>query len=713
MPEDRRVDALLDRADLLEHRLGDSVGAAAAYREVLGLRPGDARAAEAFESLSRRRAKESGPHEAPSPQAWDDLASALRREAQSSLSQERISHALLKLGEIHERERHHFGDAAQAYRDLLDRAPGQAAALRGLQRAQRGLGDDAGRAESMEQEAEALPLPSRGELLVQLGELFEDVLSQPERADDAYGRALEAYPTAHAALGKLRTAVRAREPGAIAEAIGRLDGYVGTPVGAQSELAAAARAVILDERSELGRLAGNEEAVAQLATEALALDPHARLPWRMRARLTARAQQALALGDALAALAERAADPALHSALARRAALLAQASGDHTPETETAVQERLRQAHALTPSDSAALVALCDVVVDPDALGARAKLAEGPAQLDWLIEQAEALAAVGRLGDAAQATTRALELDGRSLPALELSRRLARAGGDDKSYAVATARLAGEILEGERAAAIYREAALAFERGGARKEAAAAWRQVLDRTPLDVEAFNHARDLMAALHQEEPAPGPLVELYTHRLAHVREAADRTRLLLERSQLLEDEGNRDHAQADLRAVLEINPAQADALRRLGELLAATPAGREESMPFWRAISRTSTTASGGARACCGWRSCRRRPAAAKRRCSCSSRRSRWRRRSSSRAATTSGWRSCSCGSATGKRGSRCCASWPSCSRPAANGRRSRSAWRRSTARASPTRARLSMRSCGRYAPIRCRWRRSAS
>jgi hypothetical protein len=586
LPEDRRVDALLDRADLLEHRLGDSIGAAAAYREVLGLRPGDARAAQAFESLSRRRAKDSGPHEAPSPQAWDDLASALRREAQSSLSQERISHALLKLGEIHERERHNFGDAAQAYRDLLDRAPGQAAALRGLQRAQRGLGDDAGRAEAMEQEAEALPLESRGELLVQLGELFEDVLAQPDRADDAYSRALEAQPTAHAALGKLRTAVRAREPGAIAEAIGRLDGYVGAD--ADPKAAATARAVILDERSELGRLAGNEDAVAQLATAALALDPQSRLPWRMRARLTARALEAPALADALAALAERAADPALQSALARRAGLLALASSateatdGQTPPPPTTVHERLRQAHALTPSDSAALVALCDVVVDPDALGARARLAEGPAHLDWLIEQAEALEAVGRIGDAAQATSRALELDGKCLPALELARRLARAGGDDKSYAAATARLAGEILEGERAASIYREAALAFERGGARKEAAAAWRAVLDRTPLDGQAFNQARDLMQALHREESAPGPLVELYTHRLAHVREAADRARLLLERSQLLEDEGDRDHAGEDLRAVLALDPAQPDALRRLGELLAATPAGREESI-----------------------------------------------------------------------------------------------------------------------------------
>ncbi|MCU1277552.1 MAG: Tetratricopeptide 2 repeat protein, partial [bacterium] len=216
LPEERRVDALLERADLLEHRLDDALGAAAAYREVLALKPGDARATDAFERLSRRRAKESGPHEQPSPQAWDELAAALRREAQASLSPERISHALLKLGEIHERERGNWQDAAAAYRDLLDKAPGHAAALRGLGRAYAALGDDPKRAEALADEVEALKESARGEALLRLGELYEDTLKQPDRADEAYGRALELGNNPHAALGRLRTAVRAREPVALA-----------------------------------------------------------------------------------------------------------------------------------------------------------------------------------------------------------------------------------------------------------------------------------------------------------------------------------------------------------------------------------------------------------------------------------------------------------------------------------------------------------------
>ncbi|MCU1281938.1 MAG: Tetratricopeptide 2 repeat protein, partial [bacterium] len=208
LPEERRIEALLERADLLEHRLDDALGAATAYREVLAIKPGDPRATDAFERLSRRRAKESGPHEAPSPQAWDELASALRREAQASLSPERISHALLKLGEIHERERGNWEDAAQAYRELVERAPGHAAALRGLQRAYAATGDDPKRAQALADEIESLKESARSEALLRLGELYEDTLKQPDRADDAYGRALELGNNPHAALGRLRTAVR-------------------------------------------------------------------------------------------------------------------------------------------------------------------------------------------------------------------------------------------------------------------------------------------------------------------------------------------------------------------------------------------------------------------------------------------------------------------------------------------------------------------------
>jgi len=301
----------------------------------------------------------------------------------------------------------------------------------------------------------------------------------------------------------------------------------------------------------------------------------------LRARLSAQAGEVAALGDALEALAQRAAEPALQSALQRRAGLLALSSASRATRTAEAAERRLRQAHSLTPSDTTSLVALCALVADPDALAARAKLAEGAAQTEWHVEHAEALEAAGRLGDAAQATLRALELDAHHLGALELLRRLARAGGDDKAYAAATARLAAEVLEGERAAAFYREAAETFEKLGARREAAGAWRAVLDRTPLDGAAANRARALLVELYSEDKDPSALVELYTHRLDHVRGADDRVRLYLDRATLFADGGDSGSAERDLRAALDLDGDEPDALRRLAEICAARPDGRDEA------------------------------------------------------------------------------------------------------------------------------------
>ena len=564
--------------------MNNPVGAATAYKEALQLRPGDARAAVGFETLSRRRARESGPHVAPQPQAWDELAAALKREAQASLSPEQIALALLKLGEIHERERKSFDDAAQAYRDLLDRAPGHPAALRGLSRAYAALGDEPRRAQALEQEVETLAAGARGEAWLRVGELYEDVLKQPDRADDAYARALESGPSAHAAVGRLRMAVRAREPAGIAVALERIEQYVGGGNGSGGT----ARAALLGERADLARQAGDSDGAARLLDEALSLDPDARPSRRLRARMAATAGDAAQLGDALEALAERAGDPALQSALERRGALLALGSGSRATRTEAAAHHRVRQAHARTPSDPAALLALCDAVTDPDALPARAKLAEGAAtetMIDWLVEEGEALEGVGRLGEAAQAVQRALELEPRHMPALELARRLAQSGGDDKGYASASARLAAEILESERAAQIYRQAAETFERAGAERDAAQAWRALLDRTPLDGDAFNHARDLLRALYTHDKKAGPLVELYTHRLEHVRGEVDRIGLYLSRAQLCFDEGDRDGAERDLRAVLELDPLDSEALRRLAELLGATDKGRDEAITLY--------------------------------------------------------------------------------------------------------------------------------
>ncbi len=161
-------------------------------------------------------------------------------------------------------------------------------------------------------------------------------------------------------------------------------------------------------------------------------------------------------------------------------------------------------------------------------------------------------------------------------------RRLLRAGHDDAGHARATARLAAEVQDAERSAALHAEAGATFEKVGLRNEAAVAYRAVLDRTPLDGGAFNRARALLQVLHAESRQPGPLVELYTHRLTHVQDPGDRTGLLLDRAEVLAGEGDREGAERDLRAVLELNREHLGAMRRLAELLGASPAGRVEAV-----------------------------------------------------------------------------------------------------------------------------------
>jgi tetratricopeptide (TPR) repeat protein len=193
----------------------------------------------------------------------------------------------------------------------------------------------------------------------------------------------------------------------------------------------------------------------------------------------------------------------------------------------------------------------------------------------------------GRLQEAGAEVTRLLEADPHHLPGLELYRRIARSGGDEAGWARATARLGAELLESERAAALLGEAARVFARLGLREEAAHAFRAVLDRTPLDGAAFKEAQALYGALYAEHRDPGPLVELLTHRLAHV-EGEDRIALYLDRAEALAREHDRDGAEEDLRAVLDLSPDNLPALRRLAAILGHKHARAEATRLFQRCL-----------------------------------------------------------------------------------------------------------------------------
>jgi hypothetical protein len=270
LPEERRAEVLLERAEILEKRIEDLEGAAAAYKAVQALRPGEPRAVHAVEAISRRRAAKSGPHEL-SAKVWDDLALALRREAEATLRPERVSAVLLKLGDVHERERGDFAEAAKAYRDLLDKSPGHPAGLRGLARARERLGDAEGQAETVEQLADVLEGDARGEALVALGELYEDKLQKDDSADDAFARALgSANAAPHAAFGRLRTAARKKDAAALGAALERLQPLAGE--------GAAARAALLDERATIDRWGNEAERAEQYAHQAAEIDAAALTP---------------------------------------------------------------------------------------------------------------------------------------------------------------------------------------------------------------------------------------------------------------------------------------------------------------------------------------------------------------------------------------------------------------------------------------------------
>jgi tetratricopeptide (TPR) repeat protein len=575
---ERKLEAVLERAEVLERRLGDDVAAQKAFKEALSIKPGEPRAADGFERISRRRSGHiSGPHEKPvqGDVAWDDLAQALKREADATLDPEHATQVLLKLAEVHERERAAPADAAQTYQELLDKAPGNSAALRGLQRVHALAGDEEKRAQALELEVDSVTSDaSKLELLTLLGELAEDALKDDERADDAYRRALNEVTAPHPAMGRFRVAVRKRDAKAISETMSLLEALLG-------EAPDGARAGLLDERVWAERAAGDLENAVALTRETLQQSNGVtQSPRLQRARLSAKAGGATELGDSLEALAANATDPALQAVLLRRAGQLALGAG-----TEDVARARIEKGRALLPSDPDLVIALADLHSDADVLQARIALAEGAAQVEWILERGEALEAQGKLAEAAREVTRALTIDPQHLPALEILRRLARTGGDDVGYARASAQLAAEVQDQERSAAIYNQAGDAFERAHLREEAAAAFRAALDRTPLDGSAFNRARALLGAIYAEKKAPGALVELFTHRLLHLgddQHREDRAQLHLDRAQLYADEGDRDAAEKDLRAVLRDYPDHLGGMRRLAEILAVQAHGRAEAV-----------------------------------------------------------------------------------------------------------------------------------
>jgi tetratricopeptide (TPR) repeat protein len=536
---ERAAEAQLERADLLERKLDQAPAALLLVDEVARAHPGHVRAANELTRLLRAAGKHA------------ELGQAMRRELDATMKPERVDRLLLELADLQARDAGNSDEAGELYRHLLDRTPGHPAALRALAALYEKAGDGKRLGEILEVAAESAPSPEAAAIhLFRLAEVYE-AENQPELADEAFNRALQkgGDPSlaVHAIFGRVRALAKRREPALLESALAQLAPFAD---GAGAEAIAEERAWLaagiggdLDGGAERLKAAGGSTA-AQVA----------------RARIAARSNDAAALGDALDAISRGGSDGELSRALLLRAGLLAIAGGqDGSQRLAAAVEES---------ADPVALVAACDFTDEPGPLAQRARLAEGAAGLEWLLEVVESLEARGRLAEAAAETLRGLGFQPQHLGLLSAARRIAKTGGDRLGYAKATAHLAQVMADPARASSLFAEAGRLFDQLTQARDAIVCWMAVLARSPLDDEAWKRAHDLVAASDD----PGGLETLITARLEHTVEGEARITLLLERGELRARTRRPHAALDDYRAVVEIDPRLPEGLRRLGMMLA---------------------------------------------------------------------------------------------------------------------------------------------
>ncbi|MSP62121.1 MAG: tetratricopeptide repeat protein, partial [Myxococcales bacterium] len=553
---DRAAEARLERADLLARRLDRSDEAIQILDQVVRAVPSHPRAAAELTRLLRA----SGRHL--------HLAAALRREIDSTLQPDRIDRLLFEIGDLHQRALGKPDEAAEIYRSLLDRSPGHPAALRALAAIYRRAGDTAHLGEVLEATAEATPAEEAQAIqLLRLAEVHEEA-GRAELADETFARVLQRGPAAlgvHAAFGRFRALARRREHGLLDQVMGTLathtDGATAAALAEERSWLAGTVGGEVDAGEE--RLSGTDRGAATASPQDNAGPPvdDDLAAMVARTRFAARRGDPGALGDGLAAIARRSSSVDVRAALLLRSGLLAAAAGGEAGP-------RIAEAFTGAPEDPLAVVAAADLTDDPEAIARRSELAGAGTAVEWSLELAEALAARGRLREAATEVLRGLAKSPRHLGLLDLARRIARSGGDRLGQALATSHLAEALADPARAAAHFAEAGRLFDLVGVRDEAIISWCAVLARQPLDGEAYDRAH----ALILESGDDGGLEDLLGGQLVEVADAPRRVALFLERGDLRVRTGRRHAARDDLRAVLDLDPQHPEALRRLGTLLA---------------------------------------------------------------------------------------------------------------------------------------------
>ncbi|HEY3360227.1 MAG TPA: tetratricopeptide repeat protein [Polyangia bacterium] len=557
--EVRAAPLRLDSAQICDEELHDAGRAVEQLGRVLEATPGHPLAAAALEHILRREHR------------FDELIAALQREVEATLDQGRITALLFKIGVIYERELGKPEEAARIYRDILDRSPGYAPAVRALANAYRVAGDAARLAGALEAEVELIATPAaKAVALVELGELYEERLSQDDTAEDAYARALAQQPGfLPAALGQLRVLARRKDCGRFGATCAEVAAALGDDP---------ARAAFLEEAAQMaGRPDGDPDGAAELWAGVRAAAPGRLAPLLAQARAAARQGVSAPLGDAQAALGA-ALGGTLGAALGARAAVVAEVTGA-ADEGAAIAGARYRAALEAVPGYAPALVPLCDLPppsATPEHLARRAGLAAGVDRVEILLERGEMLEEAGRLKDAVQALGEVLAASPDHPGAVEALRRIAARAGDLDGQARAAARLGALLRDPARGAAAYREAAAIVDAKLARPaDAAPLWRQVLEREPEDAAAYTRLHQLLVAAGDD----ASLHELLSHRLRHAPDGGTRVPLLVERAELrIRRLADRAGAVRDLRQVLDITPDHHGSLRQLGFLLAEDGAYR---------------------------------------------------------------------------------------------------------------------------------------
>ena len=663
LPEERRVDALLERADLLEQRLersarrggGVSRGAVAQAGRSARHRGVRAAVAPARQGVGAARAAvAAGVGRAGGGAASRGAGVAGARAHRAGAAQARR--------DPRARARRLRQDAAQAYRDLLEKAPGHAAALRGLQRAYAALGDrsPSGPRRSPTRSRRSRTT-ARGEALLRLGELFEDTLEQ------ARSRRRRLRARARARRQPARGARAAAHGGARARAGGAGRGHRAPRAARRSATAPARRRArcCIDERADLAHKAGDVDGGAGAHRRGARARSDARgcRGWRA-ARLSAQGGEAAALGDALEALAGAPAIAALQSALAA------------ARRPSGAVVGLARDAHRGGGAAAPARGACADPVGHDGARGA-----------------VRARRRSRRARRARQAGRRARR---RSSGTSSTARRWKRRGGSAtrrkrwraRSRSIRTTSARSSWRAGWRAPAATTRPTPRRRRGwpprcsrasarpastarrprpssalGARREAAGAWR-ARPRSHAARRRRRHARARAArrALRRRQAARPARRALHASARSRARRRGSRRGSTSIARTLFFDGGDRDSAERDLRATLDLDPDEPEALRRLAELLAAQARRpRRGASSSSAASSRTRTIARAAAPRCSAGRAATsgrqdRRGGGAARGGDQAGAAPRRRARASRRS-----WRSCTCASASGSTPSRRCAS----------------------------------------------------